>query len=167
MMMRILLAAAALVALSGCNQLSGIFGGGADANEAQANNLSSGGKDPAPGNVQVSDAGITSSRSFQPPTGAPAAPDGGKVPTAGQVFDASLMIGRWGDFGDCTKNVIDFQPNGVFRTANGGEGSWALEGNRLTFSGNQGTITVTVQSLDANGLTAVQADGSVGRSQRC
>jgi hypothetical protein len=162
----ILLAATALVALSGCNQLSGIFGG-ADGNEAQANNMSSGGKDPAPGNVQVADAGITSSRSFQPPAGAPSAPAGGKVPVAGQVFDASLLVGRWGDFGDCTKNVIDFLPNGVFRTATGGEGAWTLEGNRLTFSGGQGTITLTLQSLDANGLIAAQPDGTVGRSQRC
>ncbi len=163
--MRILLAAAALAALSGCNQLSGIFGGGgADANQAQTNNLSSGGKDPAPGNTQVADAGITSSRSFQPP---PAVNDDGKVPAAGQVFDASLLAGRWGDFGDCAKNVIDFLPNGVFRTATGGEGRWTLEGDRLTFSGNQGTITLTLQSLDANGLIAAQPDGTVGRSQRC
>jgi hypothetical protein len=162
--MRVLLAAAALVALSGCNQLSGIFGGGGDANEAQTNYMSSGGKDPAPGTIQVADAGITSSRSFQPPAGAPA---GDKVPNAGQVFDASLLVGRWGDFGDCSKNVIDFEPNGVFRTATGGEGSWTLEGNRLTFSGSQGTITLTLQSLDANGLIAAQPDGTVGRSQRC
>ena len=161
-----MLAATALIALPGCNQLSGVFGGAdADANQAQANTTSSGGKDPAPGNVQVADAGITSSRSFQPPA-APAAA-GGKDPNAGPVFDSRLLVGRWGDFGDCTKNVIDFLPNGVFRTAAGGEGRWTLEGDRLTFSGNQGTITLTLQSLDANGLTAAQPDGTVGRSQRC
>ena len=162
-----MLAATALIALAGCNQLGGIFGGGgeADTNQAQANASSNGSKDPAAGNDQVADAGVTSSRSFQPLAGS----DGGdKVPTvAGQGFDPSLLVGRWGDFGDCSKNVIEIAADGTFRAGNGGVGAWRLDGNRLTFSGDQATITMTVQSLDSNGLTAIQPNGQLGRSQRC
>jgi hypothetical protein len=157
--------AVALFALAGCNPLGGVLGGGDnEANQAQANG-SAGGKDPAADNVQVADAGVTSSRSFQPLAGS----DGGdKVPTvAGQGFDPSLLVGRWGDFGDCSKNVIEIAADGTFRAGNGGVGAWRLDGNRLTFSGDQATITMTVQSLDSNGLTAIQPNGQLGRSQRC
>lgn len=161
-----MLAAIALAALTGCDQLSSILGGGdaAATNNAQAVN-STDGKDPAPGNAQIADAGITSSRSFQPPP-APA-PTGGKDSDAGQAFNASILVGRWGDFGDCSKNVIDIAADGTFRAANGGVGAWQLEGNRLTFSGDQATVTMTLQSLDNNGLIVTQPDGTTGRSQRC
>jgi hypothetical protein len=155
--------AALLFALAGCNQLGGLFGGGGnEANQAQAN-ASSGGKDPAADNVQVADAGITSSRSFQPPAGGA----GGKDPNAGGGgFDSRLLVGRWGDFGDCTKNVVEILGDGTFR-ANGGVGAWRLDGNRVSFTGDQGTVTITLQSLDANGMVATQANGELGRSQRC
>ena len=160
-----MLAALALIALAGCNQLGAIFGGGeAGANQAQANASSGGGKDPATGNSQVADAGITNSRSFQPLAGSAG---GDKVPTApGQGFDPSLLVGRWGDFGDCTKNVIEILGDGTFR-ANGGIGAWQIDGNRVSFAGDQATVTITLQSLDANGMVAIQPNGTVGRSQRC
>lgn len=161
-------AAMALVALCGCDQLGGIFGGGGEvtANNMQVGNSTAGGKDTSNGNIQVSDAGITNSRSFLAPAGNNVDDAGGKVPDAGQAFNSGMLVGRWGDFGDCSKNVIEILGDGTFRAA-GGEGNWVLEGNRLIFSGNRDTITLTLQSLDANSLTAVQPDGSVGRSQRC
>jgi hypothetical protein len=152
-----------LFALAGCNPLGGVLGGGDnEANQAQANAATGGGKDPSAGNIQVADAGITNSRSFQPlPTDA-----GDKVPTADQGFDSRLLVGRWGDFGDCTKNVVEILGNGTFR-ANGGVGAWRLEGDQLSFTGDQGTMTITLQSLDANGMVATQSNGQLGRSQRC
>ena len=160
-----LLAAMMLVTLSGCDVLS-LAGIGGNETENVSANQSAGAKDPAAQNVQVADAGVTSSRSLQPLANPSEA--GEKVPTAIPAgFDGNLLLGRWGDFGDCSKNVIEFNPDGSFRAANGGIGQWSLDGDQLTFSGDQGQIRVTLESIDGNRLTIVHANGTRGQSQRC
>lgn len=165
MVRTILLAATMLVTLSGCDILARL-GLGDDETANLSANQASGAKDPATQNLQIADAGVTSSRSLQP-LSANMSQDAAKDPAGTATFDPNLLLGRWGDFGDCTKNVITFAGDGTFLAGNGGVGHWELSGNQLTFSGDQGEIRVTLEAIDANRLTVVQADGSRGQSQRC
>jgi hypothetical protein len=81
-------------------------------------------------------------------------------------LDPAMLIGRWGDNGDCTKDIV-FQADGTFRSFTGGEGRWYVSGDRLTFSGAGGVFEVGVRWLDANTMNVINADGTVGVSQRC
>jgi hypothetical protein len=83
----------------------------------------------------------------------------------GQV-DAAALVGRWGDNGDCTKDVV-FRANGTFRTFNGGEGRWSLNGDRLVLAGGGGDMPLRVRWGGPNQLIITNPDGSVGTSQRC
>jgi len=159
------LSAAMLTMLSGCDILS-LAGIGGNQSDNASSNQSAGAKDPAGQNVQIADAGVTSSRSLQP-LSANMSQGGAKDPATPATFDANMLLGRWGDYGDCTKNIIDFAADGTFRAADGGIGNWELSGDQLTFSGSGGEITVRLEALHADRLTVVQADGSRGQSQRC
>ena len=160
------LAAAMLTMLSGCDILS-LAGIGDNQSDNMSSNQSASSKDPASRNVQIADAGVTSSRSLQP-LSANMSQDGAKDPSAAAAtFDANMLLGRWGDYGDCTKNVIDFAEDGTFRAADGGVGHWELSGDQLTFRGAGGEISVRLEMLQSDHLTVVQADGSRGQSQRC
>ena len=160
-----LLSVAMLMTLSGCDVLS-LAGIGGNETENVSANQSAGPKDPtSTQNVQIADAGVTSSRSLQP-VAANASETGGKVPAAG-AFDANMLLGRWGDFGDCSKNVIEFFDDGTFRSGDGGIGRWEVAGDQLTFSGAGGEIQVRLEAMDANRLTIVHANGTRGQSQRC
>lgn len=159
------LAATMLMTLGGCDILARLGIGGGESSNMSANQAA-GDKDPSAQNVQIADAGVTSSRSLQP-VPANLNQTGEKDPGAPTAFDASLLLGRWGDYGDCSKNVITFAGDGTFRAGNGGTGHWELSGDQLTFSGDQGEISVRLEAIDANRLTVVQADGSRGQSQRC
>ena len=156
MKVRLLLAGALLTALGACEQL-GISSGEDPAANNVAANQSGGAKDPAANGQQISDAGITSSRSLQPA--------GGKPADAGGI-DPALLIGTWGDNGDCTKDV-QLLADGTFTSHTGGGGQWAVNGDQLTFSGANGSFTMRLQTVDANNLIVVNPDGSIGRSQRC
>jgi hypothetical protein len=159
------LAVAMLTMLSGCDILSLAGIGGNQSDNASANQ-SAGSKDPVSQNVQIADAGVTSSRSLQP-LSANMSQDAAKDPSSAATFHANMLLGRWGDYGDCTKNVIDFAGDGTFRSADGSVGHWELSGDQLTFSGAGGEIRVRLESLQGDRLTIVQADGSRGQSQRC
>lgn len=78
----------------------------------------------------------------------------------------AFLVGRWGDGGDCTQAVV-FRADGTFRTHQGGEGNWALRGDRLTMSGQRGITTLRIRVLGHARLAIVNPDGSRGTSQRC
>ena len=79
---------------------------------------------------------------------------------------AAVLVGRWGDNGDCAKFVI-IRSDGTFLSYTGGEGTWRLTGDRLVFSGANGDHPMQVRR-DGNGTMIItNPDGSIGRSQRC
>jgi hypothetical protein len=98
-----------------------------------------------------------------PVSGAPAGPAGRG--TAVRLTPATLL-GRWGDNGDCGKDVV-FRGDGTFRSYTGGEGAWRLAGERLTMTGAHGSFVLIVRLIDRNRLRILNPDGSVGISQRC
>jgi hypothetical protein len=77
-----------------------------------------------------------------------------------------FLIGRWGDNGDCTKDVV-LRADGTFTSYTGGEGRWSLRGDRLVFTGANGEFVMRVERDSDNVLVITNPDGSVGRSQRC
>lgn len=79
---------------------------------------------------------------------------------------AAALVGRWGDNGDCAKDVI-FRADGTFLSYTGGEGRWALNGDRLALTGAGGEFVMRVRWDDNGRLIITNPDGSVGSSQRC
>lgn len=82
------------------------------------------------------------------------------------TITAEALVGRWGDNGDCAKDIV-FAADGTFRSYTGGSGRWSLDGNRVTMSGEGGTFVVQVESVNASQLIVGNPDGSFGISQRC
>lgn len=100
-------------------------------------------------------------------TGPGTAQEGKPAPRASNPpLTPALIVGRWGDNGDCTKFVI-LRSDGTFLTHDGGQGAWRLRDDRLTFSGPNGERIVRVRREGLRTLVIVNPDGSVGRSQRC
>jgi hypothetical protein len=77
-----------------------------------------------------------------------------------------MLLGRWGDNGDCTKDIV-FAADGTFRSYTGGGGTWSLTGDRMRMSGAGGTFEVGVEIIDGSTLLIRNPDGSIGTSQRC
>lgn len=161
----------ALLALGGCDYVRlNPGGGGEQANEAAGNGAIIAPPPVAPRNdAQPSDGGITTSRSLQPRQ--PGGASGGKDPTggaetAGAAVNPAQLIGRWGDNGDCSAPIQLFG-NGTFRSGNGARGDWRLAGDRLTMSGGDQSITLTIVSLGADEVVVRDSDGQLGRSTRC
>ena len=158
----ILAAAAALAALTACDQLgignmTGIAGGNeAAGNEAAAN--ASAGKPADGGNQFAADPGA--GLGGKDPVGATQA---GSQANIG--LDRAYVMGRWTDDGDCD-NAVDFLPDGRLIASNGREGLWNLAGDRLTLTVDS-TITLQVVPIDQNVMNVVNPDGSLGRSTRC
>jgi len=96
--------------------------------------------------------------------GSAAPPTGGAAPAL--AITPTSLLGRWGDNGDCSKDVV-FRGDGTFRAHDGGEGSWRLAGERLTMTGARGSMVLVVRLIDRNRLRITNPDGSVGTSQRC
>ena len=146
----LVMTAAALAGLAGCNRTGG-------ANTASVN---------------VSNATAANSAAGKPTDAAngtggnQAAPQTAAATSSGAVqLDRTYMLGRWTDNGDCS-NAMEFRQDGGFTTANGAQGLWNLEGDRLTMSGGS-TLTIRVTPIDQNTITVINADGSLGRSTRC
>lgn len=98
---------------------------------------------------------------------APALAQGGKPGLhALQPVTADDIIGRWGDNGDCAKDVI-FHADGTFESYTGGGGRWSLNGDRLVLDGPGGTFEMQVRWGDGGQLIITNPDGSLGTSQRC
>ncbi len=106
------------------------------------------------------------------PTSAPSAttPDatanGKPSATAPMSLTPAMLVGRWGDNGDCTKDIV-LNDDGTFRSYAGGGGTWSLRGDRMTMNGANGTFEVGVSVLNQRTLVITNPDGSVGTSQRC
>lgn len=79
---------------------------------------------------------------------------------------AQMLVGTWGDNGDCTQHITLFG-DGTFRLFDGGGGRWTLVGDQLTFFGAGGSYQQRVRWIDNNNVALTNPDGSVGRSQRC
>lgn len=95
--------------------------------------------------------------------------DTGKPAGAGQAGDAptpAQLVGRWGDNGDCSKDIV-FNADGTYRSYTGGSGNWSLSGDVMTMSGAAGTFQVQVSILNGNQMLIGNPDGSIGTSQRC
>lgn len=98
-------------------------------------------------------------------TAGQAKPEVSFAPAANALTPASL-VGRWGDNGDCTKDIV-FAADGAFRSYTGGDGTWRLDGDIITMSGQGGTFQVRVEVINNAQLIVHNPDGSVGTSQRC
>jgi hypothetical protein len=79
---------------------------------------------------------------------------------------AALLVGRWGDNGDCNKDVV-FRRDGSFHSYTGGEGRWSLNGDHLTMTGANGVFELDLRWQDDNHMQVINPDGSVGASNRC
>jgi hypothetical protein len=102
----------------------------------------------------------TAQQTTQNPGKPGAAPQAGEPPTPAQ------LVGRWGDNGDCSKDIV-FNADGTFRSYTGGSGAWSLNGDVMTMSGAAGTFQVHVSILNGNQLLIGNPDGTIGISQRC
>ena len=169
-----IMAVAAMLALTGCDQLGLTLPGGGkdDANAANAvapgnQSAAAGGKPTAGGasGTQVADAGVTNSRSLQAMSSSGGKPGAGGGGGAGGI-NAELLTGSWTDNGDCDM-AVDIFTDGTFTSWNGGNGNWVLNGNVLTMSGPGGSFTLRLQQVDSDTLVVTNPDGSVGRSTRC
>lgn len=92
-------------------------------------------------------------------------PDGGAVQSA-NLITPQFLAGRWGDNGDCTKDIV-FNRDGTFHAYTGGDGRWEINGDSIVMSGAGGTFTLQMRFIDQNHLMLRNPDGSVGTSQRC
>ncbi|HWT11143.1 MAG TPA: hypothetical protein VN231_00145 [Allosphingosinicella sp.] len=171
----IIVGAAALLALGGCDRLG--MAGGADEDRISGNIVGGG---AAPGTAAPAtataqgDAGVTTSRSFAGLGGGKAGAPGGKDPAAAAAVPTASaggvpparLVGRWTDDGDC-KHDVEFRPDGTFRSYTGGEGRWALAGDLLTLTGGGGTFRLRLQSVGDDAMMTVNEQGTLGRSTRC
>lgn len=115
----------------------------------------------------VADAGLTSSRSLAGLAGRGDSKDPSVVPTGSSAaLDPQTLIGRWADDEAC-KEDITIRPNGTFVSYTGGAGRWSVDGDRLSLTGEQGTFSVRIQSIEDDIMTVLNSDGSIGRSRRC
>ena len=85
---------------------------------------------------------------------------------AADAVTPALLVGRWGDNGDCSKDVV-FNANGTFASYTGGNGTWTLSGDIVSMTGAEGTFQVRVAIVNQNTLMIGNPDGSYGMSQRC
>jgi hypothetical protein len=109
-------------------------------------------------------AGTEAPATAAPQASATAAP--GPSRQAGDAPTAAQLVGRWGDNGDCTKDIV-FNADGTFRSFTGGSGAWTLDGDVMTMSGTGGAFQVRVSIVNGNQLLIGNPDGTIGISQRC
>jgi membrane protein involved in colicin uptake len=145
-------AAAAVASLTACDMLGLNKSGGGNA--TTASNVAANASAPANSTAAADTGG-------KPGEAAGAAP--AAAPFTGQA-NSAFLVGRWTDNNDCTQ-TIEFRPDGTFATP-GGSGMWALDGDRLTFQGSR-TVSARLQAPDANTITLIHDDGTLGRSTRC
>ena len=168
-----LLAATALLAVAGCDQIPFFQGGGGNESANAANASAANASAAAPAN-----AGIGQSRSLaglsgsggQAGQGAQGG-QGGKDPTAIPASSSEggvdpRLVGRWTDTGDC-KAVTELRPDGTFVASGGGVGRWAVNGNEIVFSGNGNEYRLRIESLEPGRVVTTSPEGQTGASTRC
>ena len=77
----------------------------------------------------------------------------------------AMLVGRWGDNGDCTKDIA-INADGTF-TSHTGAGTSTLDGNTLTMARNAETSQVWVGTIGDDQLVFGQPNGSATVSRRC
>jgi hypothetical protein len=77
-----------------------------------------------------------------------------------------MLVGRWGDNGDCTKDLV-ISADGAFRSYAGGAGTWTLNGNMLTTATNAGSSQMWVGTIGADRLVFGHQDRSAEIWRRC
>lgn len=82
------------------------------------------------------------------------------------MLSTEMLIGRWGDSGDCNKDVV-FNADGTFHSYTGGDGQYSVSGDIITMSGDGGVFQLQARVLDANTLELSNPTGAVFTSQRC
>jgi hypothetical protein len=82
------------------------------------------------------------------------------------AVNEQFLVGRWGDNGDCSKDVV-LNADGSFTSYSGGEGRWSLNGSTMRMAGRQSTQELELELIDQNTVRITNPDGSVGTSQRC
>jgi len=157
-------AAAASIALAGCQQLGGGVSADGDSTANAATAPAAAGK-PAGGGGNVQTAA-------DPGPGLGGKDQGGAIRASagtagGGGIDRAFMLGRWTDDEDDCDRAADFFADGRFVPPDGREGVWSLAGDRLTMTREGETFTVQLVPIDRNSMTVVNADGSLGRSTRC
>jgi len=90
--------------------------------------------------------------------------DGGGAQAS--LITPQFLLGRWGDNGDCTKDIV-FNPDGSYTAYTGGSGRWQINGDSIVMSGAGGTFSLQMQLIDQDHLRLRNPDGSIGTSQRC
>lgn len=108
----------------------------------------------------------TTDASQTPQAQADAGKPSGATQQTGDAPTPAQLVGRWGDNGDCTKDIV-FSADGTFRSYTGGSGTWSLNGDVMTMSGAAGTFQVQVSILNGNQLLIGNPDGTIGISRRC
>jgi hypothetical protein len=86
--------------------------------------------------------------------------------TQANLITPQFLLGRWGDNGDCTKDIV-FNGDGTYRSYTGGVGQWQISGDTIVMSGAGGTFSLQMQLIDQDHLLLRNPDGSTGTSQRC
>lgn len=163
-----MIAALACLGLAGCDRLGFGQDEAADNGSVEAGAGNEVRADAGPVRNDISDAGVTRSRSLAGLTGGGiGGKDPGAIPAvAPGAIQPGLLVGRWSDDGNC-KQDFEFFPDGTFRTWEGVEGGWMLDGDRLTLTGAGDPLQVTLRAIDADRLVVVNPDGSSGQSTRC
>lgn len=79
---------------------------------------------------------------------------------------AGRLVGRWSESPDCASG-FEFRADGSFTVTEGGEGRWALDGDVLTLTGDNGSARVRLRQLDDRGMVALDEQGRTSHSVRC
>ncbi len=158
-----LAAAAAIVSLGACDQLSP---SGQSASSEKARTVPA--PKAGPGAVQATSSNLPTP--VAPAVGQGLAGNPNAIPatsTLTPVVDRAFLIGRWTDARDC-EEAGQFTADGLYTNTAGRSAAWTLEGDRLTltFEG-AAPRTVRVSAADHNTLSVLNPDGSTGRSTRC
>lgn len=98
-------------------------------------------------------------------TSSESAPDASAA-AADNALTPTQLVGRWGDNGDCAKDVV-FNANGTFTSYTGGSGTWSLDGDIVTMTAANGAFQLRVSLLNERTLLIGNPDGTFGTSQRC
>ena len=83
-----------------------------------------------------------------------------------ETVTPAMLFGRWGDNGDCTKDIV-IGADGAFMSSTDGAGTWSLDGNMLTRTTSAGSSLVWVGTIGADQLVFGHQDRSAEIWRRC